>query len=46
MDDVQLPGIRRAVDFCVAYLGWVTEEKARNVSTSGSFSGRDRTMGS
>jgi predicted O-methyltransferase YrrM len=26
VDDVQLPGVRRAVDFCVANLGWVRED--------------------
>lgn len=25
VDDTQLPGVRRAVDFCVANLGWVVE---------------------
>jgi hypothetical protein len=29
VDDVQLPGPRRAVDFCVANLGWTVEEEAR-----------------
>jgi predicted O-methyltransferase YrrM len=27
VDDAQLPGVRRAVDFCVANLGWVTEDR-------------------
>lgn len=27
VDDVQLPGIRRAVDFCVTNLGWTVEEE-------------------
>lgn len=26
VDDTQLPGVRRAVDFCVANLGWVIED--------------------
>jgi hypothetical protein len=26
-DDVQLPGVRRAVDFCLANLGWTVEEE-------------------
>ncbi len=26
VDDTQLPGVRRAVEFCVANLGWVTED--------------------
>lgn len=26
VDDTQLPGVRRAVDFCVANLGWVRED--------------------
>ena len=26
VDDMQLPGVRRAVDFCVANLGWATED--------------------
>jgi predicted O-methyltransferase YrrM len=26
VDDTQLPGVRRAIDFCVANLGWVTED--------------------
>jgi predicted O-methyltransferase YrrM len=26
IDDTQLPGVRRAVDFCVANLGWVSED--------------------
>jgi predicted O-methyltransferase YrrM len=26
VDDVQLPGVRRAVDFCLANLGWVRED--------------------
>ncbi len=26
VDDTQLPGVRRAVDFCIANLGWVIEE--------------------
>jgi predicted O-methyltransferase YrrM len=29
VDDTQLPGIRRAIDFCVANLGWVTEEESK-----------------
>jgi predicted O-methyltransferase YrrM len=27
VDDVQLPGVRRAVAFCVANLGWVVEDE-------------------
>jgi predicted O-methyltransferase YrrM len=27
VDDMQLPGVRRAVDFCVANLGWVVEDE-------------------
>jgi hypothetical protein len=27
VDDVQLPGVRRAVGFCVANLGWVVEDE-------------------
>jgi predicted O-methyltransferase YrrM len=26
VDDTQLPGVRRAVDFCVANLGWLIED--------------------
>ena len=26
-DDAQLPGVRRAVDFCLANLGWIVEER-------------------
>ena len=26
-DDVQLPAVRRAVDFCLANLGWTVEEE-------------------
>ena len=26
VDDTQLPGVRRAIDFCVANLGWVIED--------------------
>ena len=26
-DDAQLPGVRRAVDFCVANLGWTVEDE-------------------
>jgi len=26
VDDIQLPGVRRAVDFCVANLGWIRED--------------------
>jgi Methyltransferase domain len=29
VDDTQLPGVRHAVDFCVANLGWVAEERGQ-----------------
>ncbi len=29
VDDTQLPGVRRAVDFCIANLGWITEEEGQ-----------------
>ena len=28
-DDAQLPGVRRAIDFCVANLGWTVEDEGR-----------------
>ena len=27
VDDIQLPGVRRAVDFCIANLGWTIEQQ-------------------
>lgn len=27
VDDTQLPGVRRAVDFCIANLGWIVEDE-------------------
>jgi hypothetical protein len=29
VDDAQLPGVQRAVEFCVANLGWVTEDAGK-----------------
>jgi predicted O-methyltransferase YrrM len=29
VDDAQLPGVRRAVDFCVANLGWLVEDDGK-----------------
>jgi predicted O-methyltransferase YrrM len=29
VDDTQLPGVRRAVDFCLANLGWVIEDEGK-----------------
>jgi hypothetical protein len=30
-DDFQLPGVRRAVSFCITNLGWVVEEQGHEV---------------
>ena len=32
VDDTQLPGVRRAVDFYVASLGWATEDQGKEGS--------------
>lgn len=29
VDDTQLPGVRRAVEFCIANLGWITKEEGQ-----------------
>lgn len=29
VDDTQLPGVRRAVEFCISNLGWVTEDHGK-----------------
>jgi predicted O-methyltransferase YrrM len=38
VDDTQLPGVQRAVNFCVSNLGWIIENEGEKATSTGEWS--------